>query len=191
MIPPLGPTASRISTRNSPRYQSILTILFFRSKILLTLIRPLRTAYGGNPMKWINNFPSFAPNFLAARGAKRFRIFVIRAGIVALLVLACSPRVSAQCKIGNGYPGTVNCGGQLCFGAATIYPTTNGQKWSRNPFPCSCTYSGGCIVNGEIRQFLRNEYAWEFQSRPAFFRGCDGSVLLVLRTGKPERAHAG
>ena len=150
-------------------------------------------------MKCINNILSFVRTFLGCENAggsgcgwrKRFQHFVSNAGAVALLVLACSTSGTAQCKVGNGYPGTVNCGAQLCFGAATIYTNSNGQKWSKNPFPCSCTWSGGCITQGEIRQFLRNEYAWEFQSQPAFFRGCDGSVLLVLPTRKPEGAHAG
>jgi hypothetical protein len=146
-------------------------------------------------MKLINRVPALPyceneGDSVCVRRRKVLRIAITAAAVV-LLALASSSRAAAQCKIGNGYPGLVNCGTNQCWGEDAIFPNANGEKWSKNPDPCSCTYSGGCTVGGEIRQFLLNEYAWEFQSRPAFFKGCDGSVLLVLPMRKPERTHAG
>jgi hypothetical protein len=97
-----------------------------------------------------------------------------------------------QCPVGNGYADNVICFGKTsCYGAPKVFSNSSGRSWSLEASPCNCVYSVGCVIQDKILQYHQADKNERFQSRPLFFRGCNGALALALPVRKVTIAKQG
>lgn len=104
----------------------------------------------------------------------------------------CAVNSYGQCPVGNGFAANVLCYGKYsCYGAPRIFPDSTGRSWSREPSPCDCVYSVGCVIQNNVLQHHREDKNEQYQSRPLFFRGCGGELALALPVRRVNLAKQG